>query len=159
VSRVSFFDEGLPDEVTPMFEYQHGRRPREWVELLLLGVLGLLASFSTQAVASRWGARAGLVLPGLVLLVVSGVQYARANRSRERYLESEGVVVSVERHRSGIPTLLQTEENPDDDWPIHGKATRRRASRGERSETYRGTVTSVLRKPRVTSLTRLGMKS
>lgn len=124
-----------------MFEYEYGRRPREWVVMLLLGVVGLFAAYSPQLVAALWGVRAGLLFPGLVLLVVSGVQFSRATRLRDRYFSAEGTVVSVERHSSRNPTITGAGEIPPEFGPIGGSAARQRAMHGERSESYRGSVT------------------
>lgn len=122
-----------------MFEYQDRRRPREWIVMLALGVVLLLVSFAPQVVASYWGVRAGLFLPGLIFLAISGALRFRANHLLDRYLESDGIVLSVEPHGPSSLKILNTDEL-EPHYTLHGRGTWDRAGRGERSESYAGSV-------------------
>jgi hypothetical protein len=84
-----------------MFEYDSA--PRRSPLFYLGGLLYLSYSFllpwMVETIGRRFGRAAGALVPGTLLIVLSGALFAIANRRRERLFECQGVVERVEALR------------------------------------------------------------
>ncbi len=84
-----------------MFEFDSA--PRRSRAFYLIGLLYLVSTYVLvlliEKVSTRFGKAVAALIPGTILVVVSGVLYAIANRKRNRLLGCPGLVERVEAVR------------------------------------------------------------
>jgi hypothetical protein len=81
-----------------VFEYDSSPQRSLW--FYIGGILYLVAAFLVQDAiawtADRFGKPAAALIPGSIGVFIAGIQFAMANRKRERLLECSGRVLHVE---------------------------------------------------------------